>query len=127
MEIVAVPAFSDNYLWLVHDTASGETAVVDPGDAAPVLAEAERRGWTIGQVWNTHWHPDHTGGNLAIRQATGALVSGPATETIPGLDKSLTEGAEVRLGNHVGRIIEVPGHTAGHIAILFDEERVGFV
>ena len=127
MQIVPVPAFSDNYLWLVHDEASGETAVVDPGDAAPVLAEAERRGWTIGQVWNTHWHPDHTGGNLAIRQATGALVSGPATETIPGLDKSLTEGAEVRLGKYVGRIIEVPGHTAGHIAILFDEERVGFV
>jgi len=127
MQIVPVPAFSDNYLWLVHDEASGETAVVDPGDAAPVLAEAERRGWTIGQVWNTHWHPDHTGGNLAIRQATGALVSGPGTETIPGLDKSLTEGAEVRLGKHVGRIIEVPGHTAGHIAILFDEERVAFV
>jgi len=127
MQIVPVPAFSDNYLWLVHDEASGETAVVDPGDAAPVLAEAERRGWTIGQVWNTHWHPDHTGGNLAIKQATGALVSGPGTETIPGLDKSLTEGAEVRLGKHVGRIIEVPGHTAGHIAILFDEERVAFV
>ena len=127
MQIVPVPAFSDNYLWLVHDEASGETAVVDPGDAAPVLAEAERRGWTIGQVWNTHWHPDHTGGNLAIRQATGALVSGPGTETIPGLDKSLTEGAEVRLGKYVGRIIEVPGHTAGHIAILFDEERVAFV
>jgi len=127
MQIVPVPAFSDNYLWLVHDEASGETAVVDPGDAAPVLAEAERRGWIIGQVWNTHWHPDHTGGNLAIKQATGALVSGPGTETIPGLDKSLTEGAEVRLGNHVGRIIEVPGHTAGHIAILFDEERVAFV
>jgi len=127
MQIVPVPAFSDNYLWLVHDEASGETAVVDPGDAAPVLAEAERRGWIIGQVWNTHWHPDHTGGNLAIKQATGALVSGPGTETIPGLDKSLTEGAEVRLGKHVGRIIEVPGHTAGHIAILFDEERVAFV
>src|SRR5438067_2080143 len=65
MEIVPVPAFTDNYLWLVHDEASGETAVVDPGDAAPVIAEAERRGWVINQIWNTHWHPDHSGGNLA--------------------------------------------------------------
>jgi len=71
MEIVAVPAFSDNYLWLVHDEASGETAVVDPGDAAPVLAEAERRGWGITQVWNTHWHPDHTGGILRSRTRPG--------------------------------------------------------
>ena len=61
MEIVPVPAFSDNYIWLVHDDASGETAVVDPGDAAPALAEAGHRGWTINQVWNTHWHRDHTG------------------------------------------------------------------
>ena len=80
MEIVAVPAFSDNYIWLAHDKASGETAVVDPGDATPALAEAERRGWTIGQVWNTHWHPDHTGGNLEVKAATGAAISGPAKE-----------------------------------------------
>jgi hydroxyacylglutathione hydrolase len=127
MEIVAVPAFSDNYLWLVHDEESGETAVVDPGDSAPVLAEAERRGWTIGQVWNTHWHPDHTGGNLAIKDATGARISGPANEKIPGRDVALAEGSEVRLGRHVGRVIEVPGHTLGHLAIIFDQERAAFV
>jgi hydroxyacylglutathione hydrolase len=127
MDIVPVPAFADNYLWLVHDEASGETAVVDPGDAAPVLAEARRRGWTIDQVWNTHWHPDHTGGNLAIKEATGARVSGPASETIPGRDVALQEGDEVRLGAHVARVIEVPGHTLGHIALIFDEERIAFV
>ena len=127
MEIVAVPAFADNYLWLVHDEASGETAVVDPGDAAPVLAEAERRGWTITQVWNTHWHPDHTGGNLAIKEATGARISGPASETIPGRDVALKEGDEIRLGDHVGRVIEVPGHTSGHIALIFDDDGVAFV
>jgi len=127
MEIVAVPAFADNYLWLVHDEASGETAVVDPGDAAPVLAEAERRGWTIDQVWNTHWHPDHTGGNLPIKEATGARISGPARETIPGREVALEEGDEVRLGRHLGRVIEVPGHTLGHIALIFDEDRVAFV
>lgn len=127
LEMVAVPAFSDNYLWLVHDEDSGETAVVDPGDAAPVLEEAERRDWTIGQVWNTHWHPDHTGGNLAIKHATGARISGPASENIPGRDVALREGNQVRLGNHVGRVIEVPGHTLGHIALIFDDERVAFV
>jgi hydroxyacylglutathione hydrolase len=127
LEIVAVPAFSNNYLWLVHDEASGETAVVDPGDAAPVLAEAERRGWAITQVWNTHWHPDHTGGNLAIKAATGARISGPAGENIPGRDVALSEGDEVRLGEHVGRVIEVPGHTLGHVALIFEDGRVAFV
>jgi hydroxyacylglutathione hydrolase len=127
MEIVAVPAFADNYLWLVHDQASGETAVVDPGDAAPVLAEAERRGWTISQAWNTHWHPDHTGGNLAIKAATGARISGPERETIPGRDVALKEGDQVHLGEHIGRVVEVPGHTLGHIALIFDDERVAFV
>jgi len=127
LEVVPVPAFSDNYLWLVHDGGNGETAVVDPGDAAPVLAEAERRGWRIGQVWNTHWHPDHTGGNLAVKQATGATISGPAEEKIPGRDVELSEGDIVRLGDHVGRLIAVPGHTLGHIALIFDEDGIAFV
>ena len=127
MEIVPVPAFSDNYLWLVNDEASGETAVVDPGDAVPVLAEADKRGWTITQVWNTHWHPDHTGGNLAVKQATGATISGPAGENIAGRDVALREGDEIRLGDHVGKVIEVPGHTLGHIALIFDDERAAFV
>jgi hydroxyacylglutathione hydrolase len=127
MEIVPVGAFSDNYIWLVHDAESGETAVVDPGDAAPALAEAERRGWTVSQVWNTHWHPDHTGGNLAVKQATGARISGPRRETIPGRDVELAEGDEIRIGRHRGRVIEVPGHTLGHIALIFDAEGVAFV
>ena len=127
LEIVPVPAFADNYLWLVHDDASGETAVVDPGDAAPVLAEAGHRGWALGQVWNTHWHPDHTGGNRAVKAATGARISGPASGAIPGRDVALRQGDQVRLGEHVGRVIEVPGHTLDHIALIFDEERVAFV
>jgi hydroxyacylglutathione hydrolase len=127
MEIVAVPAFADNYLWLVHDDDSGQTAVVDPGDAAPVLAEAQRRGWALDQVWNTHWHPDHTGGNSAIKQATGAIISGPASGRIPGRDVALSEGDKVRLGTHVGRVIAVPGHTLDHIALIFDDDGVAFV
>jgi hydroxyacylglutathione hydrolase len=127
LEIVAVPAFSDNYLWLVHDPVSGETAVVDPGDAGPVLAEAQRRGWTITQVWNTHWHADHTGGNLAVRQATGATISGPANTAIPGRDVALGEGDSVRIGEHAGTVIAIPGHTLDHIALIFEDERVAFV
>jgi hydroxyacylglutathione hydrolase len=127
LEVIPVPAFTDNYIWLVRDEASGETAVVDPGDAAPALEEAERRGWPITQVWNTHWHPDHTGGNLAIKEATGAPVSGPAAETIAGRDVPLSEGSELRIGDHTGRVIEIPGHTLGHIALVFDDDRIAFV
>ena len=117
LEIVRIPALSDNYIWLVHDPVSDQTMVVDPAEAAPVLDEADRRGWRIGQIWNTHWHPDHTGGNAAIKEATGAVVSGPAAEAakIPTLDVTLSEGDSVRLGDHVATVMETPGHTAGHI------------
>ena len=129
LEIVAVPAFADNYLWLVHNPASGETAVVDPGDAAPVLAEAQARDWRIGQVWNTHWHPDHTGGNQAVVAATGATLSAPAAEAakIAGIDVALKEGDTIRLGDHVGEVWEVPGHTLGHVALIFRDAGIAFV
>ena len=128
-DIVAVPAFADNYLWLVHDPDSGETAVVDPGDPAPVLAEADRRGWRITKILNTHWHPDHTGGNLAIKEATGAEIWGPAGENgrVPGLDHALKEGDRVSIGEHQAEVWEVPGHTLGHIAYVFADDSVAFV
>lgn len=129
LDIVAVPAFADNYLWLIHDEDSGETAVVDPGDPAPVLAEAERRGWRITKILNTHWHPDHTGGNLAIKQATGAAIWGPAGENgrVPGLDHPLAEGDRISIGGHSAEVWEVPGHTLGHIAYIFADDEIAFV
>jgi hydroxyacylglutathione hydrolase len=128
LEIVAVPAFADNYIWLVHDPESGETAVVDPGDAEPTLTEAKRRGWTITQVWNTHKHWDHSDGNLAVKEAAaGCTISGPAGEEVPGRDVALGEGDALRLGSQVGRTMHIPGHTIGHIALVFDEERIAFV
>ena len=126
LEIIPVPAFTDNYIWMVHDPASGETAVVDPGDAAPPLAEAERRGWTISQVWNTHHHWDHTGGNQAIKDAVGCSVSGPAAEDIKARDVALCEDSALRIGAYTGRVIEIPGHTLGHIALVFDDANIAF-
>ena len=127
LEIVRIPALSDNYVWLVHDPASNETIVVDPSEAAPVLAEAEARGWTISQIWNTHWHPDHTDGNAAIK-ALGATVSGPAAEAekIPTLDVALREGDTVRIGAHVATVMETPGHTAGHIVFHMADDAALF-
>ena len=129
MEIVRIPALSDNYIWLVHEPDSGETIVVDPAVAEPVLAEAEKRGWRITQIWNTHWHPDHTGGNAAIKDATGAFVTAPAAEAarIPTMDRGVGEGDRVTLGAIEAQVIEVPAHTAGHIAYYLPDERTIFV
>jgi hydroxyacylglutathione hydrolase len=127
LRIVRVPVLSDNYAWLVHDPVSGETAAVDPGEAAPVQAAAAAQGWTIDQVWTTHWHPDHTGGNEAIR-ATGARITGPAAEAakIPTLDATVGEGDVVRIGTTVAQVLHVPGHTAGHIAFHLADDGVIF-
>jgi hydroxyacylglutathione hydrolase len=128
LDIVRIAALSDNYIWLVHDPDSGETMVVDPAEADPVLAEAERRGWTISAIWNTHWHPDHTGGNAAIKQATSAPVIAPAAEAakIPTADRLVTEGDTVMLGKHVATVLETPAHTAGHITYHFANDAVAF-
>jgi hydroxyacylglutathione hydrolase len=129
LDIVRIPALSDNYIWLVHDPDSGETMVVDPAEANPVLAAAEARGWRIGAIWNTHWHPDHTGGNAAIKAASGCTVIAPAAEAarIPTADRLVGEGDMVRLGAHAAKVLEVPAHTAGHIAYHFAEEGMVFV
>ena len=129
IEIARIPVLSDNYVWLAHDPQSRETTVVDPAVAEPVLAEAERRGWHISQIWNTHWHPDHTGGNAAIKAATGALVTAPAAEAerIPTLDRAVREGDVVNLGEIEAKVIEVPAHTAGHIAFHLDGQDMIFV
>ena len=129
LEVVRVPALSDNYIWLVHEASSGETTVIDPAEADPVLLAADRRGWKITQIWNTHWHPDHTGGNEEIKAVTGCFVTAPAAEAarIPTLDRTVREGDTVTLGPAVAEVIEVPAHTAGHIAYHIADEQLIFV
>ena len=129
LEIVRIPVLSDNYVWLVHEAQSGETLVVDPAVAAPVLGAAEERGWTITQIWNTHWHPDHVGGNAEIKAATGCVITGPADEAarIPTLDVHVRGGDVVQLGDVRATVIDVPAHTAGHIAYHFATAQAAFV
>ncbi|WP_157216190.1 hydroxyacylglutathione hydrolase [Flavisphingomonas formosensis] len=129
IQIARIPVLSDNYVWLVHEASSGETAVVDPSVSDEILVEAEKRRWRITQIWNTHWHPDHTGGNEAIKAATGCIVTGPAAEVerIPTLDRLVGEGDRVTLGPVEAVVMEVPAHTAGHIAYHLPGEHVAFV
>lgn len=129
LEVVRIPVLSDNYVWLQHDPKSQETVVIDPAVAEPVLEAAAARGWTIGQIWNTHWHGDHVGGNAAIKAATGCLITGPAAEAekIATLDRLVGEGDSVRIGDHVATVMAVPAHTAGHIAYYLADAQMAFV
>jgi hydroxyacylglutathione hydrolase len=120
---------TDNYAVLLHDEESGETAVVDTPDADAILARLRRHGWQLGSILTTHHHADHTAGNIALKQATGCSVTGPAAEAgrIPGLDRGVREGDAVFVGTARFEVIETPGHTAGHIAYWCAEEKLAFV
>jgi hydroxyacylglutathione hydrolase len=115
-----VPAFTDNYVWLFN-YAPELVAIVDPADAAPVMAAIDRLRVRPTHILNTHWHPDHVGGNLALKERFGLEVIGPAREAakIPGLNRAVDEGDTVVLGDHVGEVLFVGAHTAGHIAFHF--------
>ena len=129
LEVVRIPVLNDNYVWLLHDDASKETVVVDPAVAGPVLEAAQQRGWTISQIWNTHWHGDHVGGNAAIKAATGCTITGPAAEAekIGTLDRMVREGDSVRIGAHRAAVLAVPAHTAGHVAYHLADDHMIFV
>ncbi len=120
---------TDNYAVLLHDQASGETAAVDAPDADAILARLHRRGWKLGSILTTHHHGDHTAGNIALKEATGCAVIGPAAEAgrIPGLDRGVREGDAVVVGAARFAVLETPGHTAGHLAFWCGEEELAFV
>lgn len=121
MEMQAVPCLSDNYAYLIHDPETGCTAVIDVPDAVPVQAALAERGWNLSDILITHHHDDHIQGVDALRAATGAKVWGAAADAhrLPALDHALREGDVVSLGNETGHVIDVSGHTVGHIAFHF--------
>lgn len=114
MNLLPLPAFSDNYIWMLHD--AHQAVVVDPGDARPVLQALQTLGLQLQAILVTHHHPDHVGGVDALRSATGAQVFGPARETIPEPLARLAQGDAVDVLGLRFSVLDVPGHTAGHIA-----------
>lgn len=128
LEIALVPCLKDNYAYLLRDPATGAVAVVDPSEAAPVEKALKVRGWKLTHILNTHHHWDHTGGNHALKAASGAVVVGPRPdkERIPDIDVALGEGESFKLGEAEARILFIPGHTRGHIAFWFPESKAVF-
>lgn len=122
------PCLSDNYGFLVHDTDSHETVAIDTPDGKQYLLEAALKGWKISQIWNTHWHPDHAGGNALIQAETGCTITGPAElEGKFPVDRIIGHGERVTLGLNEAEVIDVSGHTNGHIAYRFPADNIAFV
>ena len=128
LEIHQIPVLGDNYVYLVHDSVSGETACVDPAVAGPVRDALQGKGWRLSHILNTHHHGDHTGGNMELKQVTGCTIVGSAADAarIPGIDVRVAEGDTVAIGSHVARVMDVPGHTSGHIAFWFENSKALF-
>jgi hydroxyacylglutathione hydrolase len=122
------PCLSDNYGFLVRDEATGKTATIDTPDADAILAQLDKLGWTLDFILNTHWHPDHAGGNAAIKAATGATIVGPQEVTrIAPLDREVVDGDVVELGETRFKVIDTGGHTLGHIAYHDAQDEIAFV
>lgn len=122
------PCLSDNYGFLVRDDATGRAACIDTPDADTILAELAKLGWKLDLILNTHWHPDHAGGNAAIKAATGCTVAGPAeVERLTPVDRKVAGGDVVTLGETRFEVIESGGHTLGHIAYFDAADHVAFV
>ncbi|MGY9054009.1 MAG: hydroxyacylglutathione hydrolase [Alphaproteobacteria bacterium] len=122
LEIVLVPALSDNYVYLAHDKDTGDTAVIDPAEAAPVQEALKARGWKLTHILNTHHHFDHIGGNDELKAEWGCPIIGPRSEAerIAGMDVLVSEGDSYAVGTQTAKVIETPGHTTGHIAFWFE-------
>ncbi|WP_120500243.1 hydroxyacylglutathione hydrolase [Roseovarius sp. EL26] len=128
LQIETIPCLSDNYAFLAHDAETGQTAVIDVPEAAPILAALERTGWTLSHVFLTHHHYDHVDGLTELLAAAPATVIGAAADAhrLPPLDVAVGEGDSVAVGSQTGHVLDVSGHTVGHIAIHFPESSVAF-
>lgn len=128
LELVTVPCLADNYSFLIHDAETGETALVDVPEAGPIRAELDRRGWTLSHVLLTHHHWDHVDGLAELLETHPAKVIGAGADAhrLPPLDQSVAEGDTIRIGGETGHVIDVSGHTIGHIAIHFPDSKLLF-
>jgi len=128
MTVRQFPCLSDNYGFLAHDDATGQTACIDTPDADVILAELKALGWTLTHILNTHWHPDHAGGNARLKAETGALVVAPAeVEKVSPVDRVVDEGDVVMLGETRLDVLNTGGHTLGHVSYVDAEDQIAFV
>jgi hydroxyacylglutathione hydrolase len=123
-----VACLSDNYAYLIHDPTTGATAVFDVPEIAPIEAALAAEGWTLTDILITHHHHDHIGGVDALRAKTGARVTGAAADAhrLPALDRAVAEGDTIPVGGEAGHVLDVSGHTMGHIALHFPDSRLVF-
>jgi hydroxyacylglutathione hydrolase len=126
LTVAQFPCLSDNYGFLIHCESTGQTAAIDTPEASAYKNELKRRGWKLTHIFNTHHHLDHTGGNLELK-SDGVLVYGPSSEKIPGMDVGLKGGDEIEFGGTKAHIIDVGGHTLGHLSYHFPKENIAFV
>ncbi|WP_159586141.1 hydroxyacylglutathione hydrolase [Chelativorans xinjiangense] len=128
LEIEQFMCRSDNFGILAHDSETGETALIDAPEERPILEAVERTGWAPTMILTTHHHGDHVAANLALKERFKLAIVGPAAEAdkIPGIDRRVKEGDTVRVGRQEARVIETPGHTAGHISYHFADAGIGF-
>lgn len=128
-EISQFPCLTDNYGYLLHDSETGATAAIDTPDADRIVTELEGRGWTLSHILNTHHHPDHAGGNLALKRRYGCTIVGPRSDAgrIPGIDVGVGDGEVFELGSCRVEVTETPGHTRGHIVYYVPDANAAFV
>ncbi len=124
LTIIQIPVLTDNYIYLIHDALSGETAAIDPALAQPVLDVLDKKDWRVTYILNTHHHSDHVGGNLELKQKTGCKIIAAHSdrERIPGIDIGVSEDDVISLGSQTARVVSTPGHTSGHIVYFFVED-----